>query len=358
MNVASPAMVRGEAFRLIEDAGGLEAAPSIVEVWRGPMVESRHRVSVAVVDGADRLRAWCGAVDGVVYARSAVKPMQAYPLVADGVMERLGLTEPELALACASHSGEARHVALAQSILRKAGLAEDALACGAHAPFHAATAREMRRQGVQPGRMHNNCSGKHAGMMALAVAHGWPAAGYHEPSHPVQQRMLREMSSWCSVPEDDIVQATDGCGVVTFGLPLRAMARGFARFASAARRGEEAPRRVVESMVRYPDLVGGTERLCTRVMEVTQGRVFLKVGAEGVYCAGAPGAELGVALKVEDGASRAAEAAVVSVLRLLALVTDEEMGELERFAEPPVRNTRGEVVGAVRARIMLETARD
>jgi L-asparaginase II len=342
---------------LIQADGARSAGDSVVEVWRGPMVESRHRVAVAVMDAAGRLRARSGDVDAIIYARSAVKPLQAYPLVVDGVMERLGLTEPELALACASHSGEARHVALAHAMLRKAGLAEDALACGPHTPFHAATARELRRQGVQAGRVHNNCSGKHAGMIALAVAHGWPPAGYHEPVHPVQQRMLQEMSAWCDVAADDVVLATDGCGVVTFGVPLRQLALGFARFASAARRGEPAPRRVVDAMIRYPDLVGGTERLCTRVMEVTQGRVFLKVGAEGIYCAGAPGAELGIALKVEDGAGRAAEAAIVAALRLLALVTDEEMAELERFAEPPVRNTRNEVVGAVRARLVLETAR-
>jgi L-asparaginase II len=355
MSATWSAMAKGEDRGLIEQ-GDARSAASVVEVWRGPMVESQHRVSVAVVDAGNRLRAHTGATDTVVYARSAVKPIQALPLVSDGVMERFGVTEAELALVCASHSGEARHVAGVRSLLRKTGVSEESLACGAHSPFHAPSARELRRQGVQPGRIHNNCSGKHAGMLALAVAHGWPVDGYHEPGHPVQARMLEEMSRWCGVPADEVVLATDGCGVVTFGVPLRQLAWAFAQLSWAARQGETAPTRVVSAMVEHADLIGGTDRLCTRIMQVTEGRVFVKVGAEGIYCAGAPGAELGVALKVEDGAGRGADAAVVAVLRLLALVSEDEMGELDRFAEPPVRNTRGEVVGTIRARIELDTA--
>jgi L-asparaginase II len=355
MSAALRAMVTGKDAGLIEQGGARSSADSVVEVWRGPMIESQHRLSVAVVDAGNRLRAHTGAADRVVYARSAVKPIQALPLVTDGVMERFGLTDAELALACASHSGEARHVAGVRSMLRKAGVSEASLACGAHAPFHAPSALDLRRQGVQPGRIHNNCSGKHAGMLALALAHDWPADGYHEPGHPVQVRMLEEMSRWCGVPADDVALATDGCGVVTFGVSLRQLAWAFAQLSWAARQGEAAPRRVVSAMVEHADLIGGTDRLCTRVMQVTEGRVFLKVGAEGIYCAGAPGAELGVALKVEDGAARAADAAIVAVLRLLALVSEDEMGELDRFAEPAVRNTRGDVVGAIRARVELQT---
>jgi L-asparaginase II len=338
---------------LIQHSGNDSGAESFVEVWRGPMVESCHRVHVAVADGEGRLRGWSGDAARVVYARSAVKPIQALPLVADGVAFRIGLTDEELALACASHSGEPRHVELARSMLQKSGLGEDALACGPHAPFHAESARELRRQGRQPGRLHNNCSGKHAGMLALAVAHGWPAAGYHRPEHPVQQRVLEEVATWCDVPAREAVLATDGCGVVTFGVPLRQLARAFAALATAARRGEEAPRQVVAAMVRHPAVVGGTDRLCTRVVEVTGGRVFLKVGAEGVYAAAGVDGDLGIALKVEDGAGRAAEAGILAVLERVGLVTGDEVRELERFGEPPVRNTRGEVVGVVRPRLNL-----
>jgi L-asparaginase II len=330
---------------------------SVVEVWRGELVESIHRVRIAVVDAAGRLRASSGDIAAPVFARSAIKPMQALPLVEDGVMDRLGLTDAELALACASHSGEPRHVDLARSLLAKAGAGEDELACGPHSPFHGPTSRELRRQGLEPGRVHNNCSGKHAGMIALARAHGWPVRGYHEPDHAVQRRMLHEMSRWCEHPEKGFVLGTDGCGVVTFAAPLDRLAAGFARFSRAARQGESGARRVVNAMTSSPELVGGTGRLCTAIMRATRGRLFVKVGAEGVYCAGAPGAELGIALKVEDGAGRAAECAILAVLRLLALIQDEELGELDSFAQPAVRNTRGENVGRIIPSIRLDTQR-
>lgn len=327
-----------------------------VEVLRGGFVESMHRVSVAVVDAGGALRAHVGAADGAVFARSAVKPVQAVPLVTDGAADRFGWGSPELALACASHSGEARHVETARSMLSSLGLEEDALACGAHAPFSAAAARELRERGEKPSRLHNNCSGKHAGMLAFAAAHGWPLRGYHHAEHPVQLRMLQEVSHWSGIGTDRIDVAVDGCGVATFSLPLRALALTFARLALAAHAKDTPPARLIHAMTQYPELVGGTDRLCTELMRVTRGRIFAKVGAEGVYCAGVPGAEIGVALKVEDGAKRAAEPALIEVLRLLGLLTDEDMAELERYARPDVMNTRGETVGSLRARIELETA--
>jgi L-asparaginase II len=327
---------------------------SFVDVTRGSLVESRHRVAVAVADGAGRVRAVSGEVGRPVYARSAVKPIQAIPLVEDGVADRLGITEAELALACASHSGEPRHVELARSLLARAGADEGMLACGAHRPFHAPAAEDLRRRGKAAGRIHNNCSGKHAGMLALARVKGWSLAGYHEADHPVQRRMLDEMARWSDVPGGDIVTAPDGCGVLTFAVPLRALAAAFGRIAGAAGRGRGGARVVIAAMTAHPEVVGGTDRVCTEVMKATGGRVFLKVGAEGVYAAGAPQAEVGVALKVEDGAGRAAESAVVAVLHKLGLLTDDELLAIDRFARPPVLNTRGEQVGVVRPRIELE----
>jgi L-asparaginase II len=328
--------------------------PSVVEVTRGSTVESVHRLSIAVVDASGALRAAAGSPDRVVFARSAVKPLQAVPLVADGVLRRYGWGDAELALACASHSGEARHVELARSMLASLGLDEDALACGAHAPFNDAAARTLRERRERPGRLHNNCSGKHAGMLGLASAHGWSIAGYHTREHPVQLRMLEEMSRWSGVAQDRIEVGIDGCGVATFAVPLRALARTFAALAAGARSAAGVEARVVGAMTRYPELVGGTGRLCTELMRMTGGRIFAKVGAEGVYCAGAPGAELGIAIKVEDGAKRAAEPALIEVLRLLGLIGDEEMMQLESFTNPPILNTRNEVVGALRARVRLE----
>lgn len=329
---------------------------SHIEVWRGGLVESRHVVRLAVAESDGRLRCSSGDVHAPVYARSAVKPLQALPLLEDGVAARLGLTAEELALACGSHSGEARHVEIARSMLAKAGATESDLACGPHSPFHSGTSREMRRQGLEPGRVHNNCSGKHAGMIALAVGHGWDPHGYHEPGHLVQQRMLREMARWCEHPAEAFVTATDGCGVVTFAAPLERLALGFARFAAAARDGSPGPRGIADAMTSHPELVGGTGRLCTAIMRATGGRVFVKVGAEGVYCAGAPEAGLGIAMKVEDGAGRAAECAIVALLGQLGLIREDEAGHLASFAEPVVRNTRGERVGRITPALRLEMA--
>jgi L-asparaginase II len=263
------------------------------------------------------------------------------------------MTDPELALCCASHSGEPHHVQTASHLLRRIGLDESALACGPHAPFHEASAEALRSEGIPAGRLHNNCSGKHAGMLALAHVMEWPTAGYHHAWHPVQQRMLDEIARWSELPSDDIVTAVDGCGVVTFALPLNALAGAFGRLARSARGGTTPAGRIVRAMVASPEFAAGTGRLCTKLMQATGGRVFAKVGAEGVYAAGVPGAELGIALKVEDGARRAAEPALIAVLRTLGLLPDQAFAELEGYAHPDIRNTRDEVVGTIRARSEL-----
>jgi L-asparaginase II len=239
-------------------------------------------------------------------------------------------------------------------MLRKVGVMEEALACGAHTPMGRQAAQELAEQRAQPTRVHNNCSGKHTGMLALARVHNWPLTGYHQAGHAVQDRMQQELARWTEMNADDLETAVDGCGVVTFALPIDRLARGFARFAAAARRGDDAPARVVQAMVRNPEYVAGTDRLCTELMRVGRGRIFAKVGAEGVYCAGVPGAELGIALKVEDGATRAAEPALIATLQALAVLSEDEVAELARFAEPDITNTRGEQVGMLRARIKLE----
>jgi L-asparaginase II len=327
---------------------------SRVEVWRGSVVESVHHVSIAVVDASGGSRAYSRTPGLVSFARSAIKPIQALPLIERGVADQYGLDQREIALCCASHSGEPYHVEAAASILRKIGVDESALACGAHAPFHEPSAEALAELGELPRRIHNNCSGKHAGMLALARSQGWPVAGYQQAQHPVQQLMLEVIASWTGLPEDEIPVAVDGCGVSTFGLPIDRMAAAFARLAAAARRGESAPARIVDAMTQHPEYVAGTGRLCSALMRAADGLLIAKTGAEGVYCAGVPGAELGVALKVEDGAKRAAEPALLAVLRALGLLSDDAMEELAEFAAPSIRNTRGEIVGAIRASIELQ----
>ncbi|CAN5838849.1 MAG: asparaginase [Gemmatimonadota bacterium] len=328
---------------------------SCVEVLRGALVESRHRIHAAVVDAEGRLRASTGDPELITFFRSAAKPFQALPLVQDGVVERLGLTQEELALCCGSHSAEARHLLVVESMMNKAGVSGEALACGPHQPFSASTRRELAEAGLEPGRLHNNCSGKHVGMMALARVRGWNPAGYQRLEHPVQGRMLAEVSQWVDLPAEAMAIAPDGCGIVCFGLPIRRMALAYARLAAAARRGEDAPAAVVRAMVTYPEMVAGEDRLCTDLMRRTEGRIFAKVGAEGVYCVGVPGAELGIALKVEDGASRAIPPAVLAILRQLDLISEDDLGALHRHAYPELLNTCSETVGQLRPNIRLYT---
>jgi L-asparaginase II len=324
-----------------------------VEVVRGTVVESRHRVHVAVVDADGNLRASAGDPDLVTFFRSSAKPLQAVPVVEDGAYDRFGMTLEELALCCGSHSGSARHVRTAESILARVGLDAGALACGPHPPLDDEARVALAEAGLEPGRLHNNCSGKHAGMLALARAHGWDTAGYERLEHPVQGRMIAEVSRWSSVPQEALAFGTDGCGVVCFGLPLRDMARSFARLAAAARRGDRGPALVVEAITTHPELVAGEGRVCTDLMRRAGGRLFAKIGAEGMYCVGVPGAELGIALKVEDGSPRALPSAAVALLRELDLISEDDLGALHAHVFPELRNTLGEVVGQLRPAISL-----
>ena len=212
-----------------------EPAPIGVVVRRRDRVESEHRVAYAVAAADGRLLHVAGDVDRPIFPRSAIKPLQAIPLLESGAAVRFAVSERELALACASHSGEPEHVRLVQEWLARMGLDGSALECGAHPPLHAPSAERLVATGRPPERDHNNCSGKHAGMMALALGHDWPPAGYIRQEHPVQQRMLALVAEWSGLPEARVGMAVDGCGVITFALPLGSLARMFGRFASVGR---------------------------------------------------------------------------------------------------------------------------
>ncbi len=320
---------------------------------RNGLVESTHAVHVAVVDAHGLLIASAGDPERATYLRSAAKPFQALPLVEDGVADALALSEAELALCCGSHNAEPEHIEPAASILAKAGLAESDLECGPHRPMSEAAADALVRAGESPRAIHNNCSGKHAGMLALAAHHGWPTAGYVTPDHPVQRRMHAEISRWSGLAEDEIATGEDGCGVVCFSAPLSRLALCFARFAAAAAEGEPAAR-VVRAMTGNPFMVAGSGRLCTALMERIGARVFAKTGAEGLYGVGDLRDGVGIVVKVEDGATRASTIALLGVLQALGVLRADDLDGLASFAAPAVVNTLGTQVGEMRAELDLE----
>ena len=326
----------------------------VVEILRGDVIESSHRVHVAVCHTDEGLVASAGNPAHHSFVRSAIKMFQVLPFVEAGGVEHFGLTGEELALCTASHGGEPFHVEAARSILAKAKVTETALACGPHLPLHEPTAHAMIAAGEKPGRVHNNCSGKHAGMLAYCVQQQWVTNGYHRPTHPLQQRIRSTLAQWMRVNANDMELGVDGCGLPTFALALDAVAEGCARFAAVAAQHGSGPARIIQAMTRHPEFVAGTDRLDTDLMRIANGRLFAKVGAEGFYCAGVPSMKLGFALKAEDGAKRAAEAALLAVLQRMRAIDTDELSLMVKYSAPDILNTRQEVVGRVRARIEFE----
>jgi L-asparaginase II len=271
---------------------------------------------------------------GYVYLRSCAKPFQALPLVFTGAADGLGLTPEELAVACASHNAEKSHLAAVRSILQRAGLSEEDLQSGAHTPLYEPAAAELARRGCRPRAIHGNCSGKHAGMLAVCVHEGWPTATYRSSDHPLQRLVAESVSRICSLEQDELLVGTDGCGVPAFAMPLANLATGFARLATGEGLSDElaaAAGRVWRAMRDHPHLVAGTGRFDTAVMRGT--RLAAKSGAEGVFAAGSPDG-WGLALKISDGASRAVRPAAREALaRRGVLAPREDSGVLDLHGE-------------------------
>ena len=319
-----------------------------VVVTRGALVESRHRVHAAVVDATGALTASANDPEVVTYWRSCAKPFQVMTLIECGGFDRIGWGDDQLALACASHGGEPEHVAIVEGMLASISMEEGDLACGPHEPLAQRGLKLLRESGARASRVHNNCSGKHAAMLARAHDAGWPTFGYERQDHPVQQGCLAEVSRWSGVPAERIIQAVDGCGCVVFALPLDSMARAFARLADAARRGEGPASQVIHAMRTRPFLIGGTDRFDTALIEATEGRVIAKIGAEGIHTVALVDEGIGVAVKVEDGSMRAQFPAVLAVLQHLGALPRDLPLRLAEFMRRTLRNTRNEVVGEVR----------
>ena len=334
----------------------------LIEVTRGAFVESRHGGHLAVVDPSGNVIAQLGDITTITHYRSAAKPFQAIPLVSTGAANYFGFTAQQLAVINGSHSGEAAHVAVVQSILDQIGLSSEALQCGTHMPFDDVTAKQLRASGQAPHVLHNNCSGKHAGMLALAKYFHHPLENYLDPEHPIQRMIRIFLSRFTNQSFDDIGVAVDGCSAPVFITSIKAMARSYAqlvglRFTYLERDNElrEAATRVVNSFIEHPEMIGGTRnRLDTDLMRAARGQIISKVGAEGVQLLGVLPCQryphgLGIAIKVEDGdIKRARDPIVIETLRQLGLLDATQLAQLAPYAHATIHNHRKLVVGEVR----------
>ena len=312
------------------------ANPILVEVTRAALVESVHRGSIAIADAAGTIRFTLGDVETPVYTRSALKPIQALVLIESGAADAFGLSDEEVALACASHSGEPMHTSRVAAWLSRIGCSESDLACGPQPPRYEPALEEMLRLGEKPTRLHNNCSGKHTGFLTVVRHWGIATAGYERFEHPVQQAVAKALRDLSGVKE--FAHGVDGCAAPNFALPLAGFARALAQLAGWRTVGAS---RITRAMIAHPQLVAGTGRTCSALMRAAKGRAAVKVGAEGVYAAIIPESGLGVALKIDDGAGRAAETAIAAVLTKLGILDDSA----NEYVVSPVLNTRGAIVG-------------
>jgi L-asparaginase II len=331
--------------------------PVLVEVLRGALVESRHTGAVAVVDADGKLVLTLGDIELPIFSRSAVKAMQALPLVESGAADAFGFGNRELALACASHSGEPQHTELAAAMLAKASLDECALECGTHWPMSQDATVALARSGGKPSALHNNCSGKHAGFLCgcrhMRINH----PGYIQPDHPYQEAIRLAMAELTGFEHSERNRGIDGCSIPNYAVPLKNLAHAFARMATGKGLSADraaAAKRLLSACMAEPFLTAGTDRADTKLMQAAPGRIFVKIGAEGVYCAAMPELGLGIALKCDDGQGRAAEVAVAAVLSNLLRGDDAVRSALAGLVEPQLRNWNGMQVAALRPAAALQ----
>lgn len=344
------------------------ANPVLVELMRGGVLESAHRGALAVLDADGVIACSLGDTARPIFPRSAVKALQALPLVESGAADRLRLADEALALACASHNGEPSHVATAAGMLASVGLDASVLECGTHWPAHDAAQRELAARGEKPNALHNNCSGKHAGFVCLGCvmaseARREPRAwvgGYVWHEHPLMREITSALGGITGADLDRAPRATDGCSIPTYGIPLRALALGFARFGTGiglAPERRRAAERLRAAVAAQPFMVGGTGRFDTLVMQRLGARAFVKIGAEGVYCAALPERGLGVALKIDDGnTARAAEVVMAAAIEALVNLSDDEQLFMRAFSATTMLNWNGIEVGGLRASDLLRKA--
>jgi L-asparaginase II len=337
--------------------------PVLVEIRRGAIVESRHRGAIVLASPDGKVLSQIGDAHLATSTRSTIKPIQALPIITSGAADHFNLTSRELAAACASHEGETIHTEAAAAMLARAGLDETALRCGAHAPYSPEAAKQLELDGLPFNQLHNNCSGKHAGMLMTAVYRGLSIEDYVSPAHPIQREIIKTLSRLGDLRED-LPTAIDGCSAPTFGVPLSSLAVAFARMVNAASDDEsaivldsnlaQAAKRAVKAMIEFPEMIGGTKgRFDTDLLRTARGKLICKVGAEAVYSVGVLPCErfprgLGIAFKMEDGSYRGLAPTVVETLAQLGLLDEMEVTQLATYHRPIIDNRRGFHVGEVR----------
>lgn len=334
------------------------ANPVFVEVTRGPAVESVHRGAAVVVDAATgRVVASWGDTERPAYPRSAIKPLQALPLLTSGAARAFEVSAAEIALACASHNGEPVHTEAVDKWLNRIGCDAGMLECGAHPPTDPVTRRALDREDGAISPLHNNCSGKHTGFLTTCRHLGFDPAGYVHVDHPVQRLVRDTVASLTGCDLTGAHHGVDGCGIPVYAIPLRGLAAAMAKYTAGAAGADpagldpasvDAVRSIRESMINHPYLVAGRDRFCTVVMETLAPNVLVKTGAEGVFCAALPERGLGIALKIDDGATRASEVALGGVLRWLGAINESQFRVLRSKLEPEIRNVAGAPVGVIR----------
>ncbi|MFM8608801.1 MAG: asparaginase [Hyphomicrobiales bacterium] len=333
--------------------------PVLVEVYRGQAVESQHRGSVAVIDADGKTVLELGDIETPVFPRSAVKAFQALPLVESGIADRFGLTDEELALAISSHSGEQRHAETALRILNKAGRDQTCLECGAHWPSDKIAERALAASGQNPSALHNNCSGKHSGFICLACGLDEDPKGYIKPEHRVQKEIRAAGEEITGFRVREEWTGTDGCSIPTYAMPLKNLAHGFAKLGTGTGLAPErakAAARLRRAAAAHPFMVAGTGRLDTVAMEIFGARLFMKTGAEGVYCAALPEQGLGIALKADDGETRASQAMLAGIVHRFLRMSEEERRAFNAKAWPTLTNWNGMAVGSVKPTSLLTGA--
>lgn len=326
-----------------------EANPVLVDVVRNEVVESAHRGSVTVVNSQGEVSLSIGDPERMIYPRSALKFLQAIPLVESGAADHYGLSDREIALACASHNAEHFHTEAVIAWLNKLGLGVGDLECGPTPPIGEAAAYALIASGEKPTRVHQNCSGKHTGMLTVACYLGESLKGYSGHGHPVQQAWMKTLGELTGLDVDALHWERDGCGMPAIVMPSDKLAYGLACFTNTddSARGQ-AMARIANAVARHPEMVAGTGRCCTELMQVTEGRVLAKTGAEGVYAGCIPSLGLGFTLKADDGATRGSEVMLGALLNRLEVLSEQDNQQMKRFFNPDIINSQGKRTGGIR----------